>query len=78
MSTLKCPKCGSSDCKERSITFEKVMYDVLDIGGAILVGIFKGRSTSESMTMGNLNRISRGQGNTHEYRCRHCGYEWKK
>lgn len=78
MNNIKCPKCGSYDCKEKTITFEKVLDGIFDFGGAILRGMIKGGSTSESIQIGGLRHQAKGGYNNHCYKCRNCGHEWKR
>lgn len=77
MGKLRCPHCGSKDCKERIITFDKIATVLENFGKQAIKRIFNGKmdytaaihDTSQDLILDNMS-------NNKSYRCKNCGYIW--
>ena len=80
MGNLKCPHCGSKDCKEREITLDKIADVAVEYGIEAIKSVFSGgrmnyqRAANNAST--NLAFKSGLKNKKRSYRCRTCGYTW--
>lgn len=78
MGKIRCPRCGSNDCKERIITFDKITAILEGFGKQAIKMIFNGKmdynvaiqDTSQNLIIDNMS-------NKKPYRCKSCGYTWE-
>lgn len=71
MGNLRCPKCGSIDCKTKEITLDKIGYFAADLIGDLISG--KNRALDNARRREYYNN---GSGKK-TYKCRSCGYVWE-
>lgn len=83
MRQIRCPHCGSKDCKERVVTLEKIADVAVEFGTEAIRSFFSGggmnyqrvaNSVSENAAFNSgLNKNNKKT----PYRCRACGYTWE-
>ena len=80
MGKLKCPHCGSKDCKEREITFEKIADVAVEFCIEALKSVFSGGrmnyQRAANNASSNLAFKSGLKNKKRSDRCRTCGYTW--
>lgn len=77
MGKLRCPHCGSKDCKECLITFDRIAIVVENFGTQVIKRILNGKmdyntaiqDTSRDLTFDNMDKKT--------YRCKNCGHTWE-
>ena len=81
MGKIRCPHCGSNDCKEREKTFEKVADVAVEFGIQAVKSIFTGGRMDYQKAMNNASSkaaFKSGLNNQiRSYRCKTCGYTWE-
>jgi len=80
MGKLRCPHCGSKDCKERVITFDKVAAYLTNFGEQAAKSFFTGGKMDYQKAYDGAmqdrawdNAINKKRA----YRCKTCGYTWE-
>ena len=71
MSTIRCPHCGSCDCKEKQITLDKIGFFAADLIGDLITG--KNRALDNARNRETYNNAT----GKRTYKCRSCGYVWE-
>lgn len=85
MSKIRCPRCGSKDCKERLITLEKIADAAIEFGVELGIeavkSVFTGKKMDYQRAADNYDAKSTfnsGLRNKKKpYRCKTCGYTWE-
>lgn len=73
---LKCPNCGSKDCKEKIITLEKIGDALLDLGAQGIKYLITGKYNHMEI-LENVSQINLNTNKKKTYRCKKCWHEWK-
>ena len=78
MGELKCPRCGSKDCKEREITLDNMIDVAVEFGIEAIKGLFSGRMDYQSALNNSSEKVNPNNKEKRYYRCRACRYTWEK
>lgn len=75
---LRCPHCVSKDCKEKTITFDKMEDTLVGFGEQVVKYLFTGKydyreTVYNASQVGVYNITSRKK----TYRCKQCGFVWE-
>lgn len=80
MGTIRCPHCGSKDCKERVITFDKVAVYLSNFGEQVVKSLFTGRKMDYQQALNGVildREWNKATNKKKSYRCKTCGYTWE-
>ena len=84
MGAIRCPKCGSKDCKERVITPGKIVDAAIDaaieLGIEAVRSIFTGKMDYQRAADNYDAKSAYNSGLKNKkkpYRCKACGYTWE-
>lgn len=72
----KCPKCGSKDIKDFTVSDSSNSSNLLSILFDTVKGVLLGKPVGETMFLSHLGN----QASTHyttKYKCNCCGHVWK-
>ena len=76
MRILKCPHCGSKDCKEREITLDRIAGIAFDFGVQAVKSIFTGKMDYQRALNNSSQRAYSSNTSKRTYHCKTCGYTW--
>ena len=76
MGKLRCPHCGSNDCKEREITLEKIADVAAEFGIQAVKSLFTGKMDYQRALNNSSQRVNPNSMTKRSYRCKTCGYTW--
>lgn len=77
MGKIRCPHCGSNDCKEREITLENVADVAVEFGIQTVKSLFTGKMDYQRALNNSSQRVNPNNSPKRSYRCKTCGYTWK-
>lgn len=76
MGKIKCPHCGSNDCKVREITLSTIADVGVEFGVQAIKSIFTGKMDYQRALDNASQRTNPNNSKKRSYRCKTCGYTW--
>lgn len=76
MKNCKCPKCGSTNVEEFTVSNSSKGGDFLSMIFDLFVGSIKGNRPENTIQQSYLDNKS-STSYTRKYKCKHCGNVWK-
>lgn len=80
MGNIRCPHCGSKDCKERVITPGKIADMALSFGVEAVKSLFTGKMNyQEAVNSYNQDAAFKSglKNKKRSFRCKACGHTWE-